>query len=30
VPKVHQSTQTVIEQWKDFRSKELAPLNINP
>ena len=29
VPKVHQSAKTVMQQWSEFQSKELAPLNIN-
>jgi len=30
VPKVHQSTQKVMQQWKEFQAKELAPLNVKP
>jgi hypothetical protein len=30
VPVVHQSAKTVMQQWIEFQSKELAPLKINP
>ncbi len=30
VPKVHHSAKTVMQQWSEFQSKELAPLKINP
>lgn len=30
VPKVHRSTQAVIQQWSEFQNIELTPLKLNP